>query len=98
MTRNQEIATTIRSQLYTMDTHAMMCFGVNQFLAVENGLQFRASGSKVKRGGRVEIKLNGKDLYDVEVFRVVKFEKKVIKRVEDVYVEDLMHNLWDILG
>ncbi len=98
MNQNMQIATTIRDQLYGIDAHAMMCLGVNKFVVVENGLQFCASGTKILRGGRVQITLNGLDLYDIEVFRVRKGQKNIVKTVNDIYFDNLTEVLTDIFG
>jgi len=95
---NLQIAKTIHQQMYALDTNAMMCMGVNQFIGGEDFLQFKASGCNVKRGGRVRVTLNGLDLYDVEVYRVAKLEKRTIKEVKDVYAEDLVNTIFEIIG
>jgi len=95
---NVQIATTIRNQLYGIDRLAMMCIGANQFVAIERGLMFKASGAKIRRGGRAKITLNGLDLYDIEVIRVNGTSIKTVKKVENVYFDDMTTVLSDIFG
>lgn len=103
MTRNLEIATTIKNQLYSMDKMQMWGLGAKKFVAIEKGLRFTVNGAKLK--GDIEITLDeGKDLYIVEfikIGRVMNKElkemgiksfnqvRKVLKRCEEVYTEDL---------
>jgi len=93
-----DIAKTIHQQMYAIDANAMMCIGAHGFVAHSEALVFKASGANVKRGGRVEVKLNGLDLYDVTVYRIVKFERRIIEEVKNVYAEDLCNIVFEIIG
>jgi len=95
---NLQVAKTIHQQMYTLDKNAMFCMGVHEFIGGKNFLQFKASGSNVKRGGRVRVTLNAADLYGVEVFRVIKGMKHTIKELHNVYAEDLVYDLFEIIG
>lgn len=100
---NKEIANTIWSQMKAIDTNLCMCMGVKNLCAVESGLEFKVSGLSFK--GIIQIKLNGKDLYDVSFIKPVRKQNKVakdlgvkmfdtsfetVKSFNDVYVDDLM--------
>ena len=63
---NREIAITILNQLGGRRFAVMT--GAKDFLAVKNGLQFKI-GRNISKANRVEIKLNGLDLYDVRFYR-----------------------------
>ena len=63
--------------------------GVKHFLLLNNGLSFKWP-SKDRGGNYVEITLNGSDLYDMEFYVVSGMTKKLVKKFEDVYAEDLM--------
>jgi len=53
------------------------------------GVSFRI-GMRAKKGIKaVIIKLNGRDLYDVEFGKMVNFEYKVVDSASDIYAEDL---------
>lgn len=68
MTRAQEIASTIQEQLGGRRFIAMT--GAKDFLATGSGLRFRIPKNHSK-ANRVEITLNGKDLYDMRFSRYV---------------------------
>ena len=102
-TRNQEIATIIRNQLYSLDKMQMFGLGAKNFVAIEKGLRFHVNGAKLK--GYVEIVLDeAKDLYNVEFIKmgrkinqelkamgIKSYDqvRKVVKRCEEVFCEDL---------
>jgi hypothetical protein len=46
----------------------------------------------------VTIKLNGRDLYDIEFGKIRKFEYKVSKREEDVFAEDMVNFIDSMVG
>ena len=85
-----KIANIIRDQIKTIDPMALWAWGAKDLVALEDGFQFKSSGM-VNWKGIVSIKLNGKDLYDVEFGRVRKFEYKSVKKVSDVFAEDLVN-------
>lgn len=84
------IATVIRDQIKTIDAMALWAWGAKDLIDLGDGLQFKSSGM-VTWKGLVSIRLNGKDLYDVEFGRVRKFEYKSVKKVNDVFAEDLVN-------
>ena len=52
----------------------------------------------VKNKGYITITLNGNDLYDVTFGKVLKFEYKELVRVEDVFVENLVETVDNMVG
>ena len=86
------IATTIRNQIMTIDGMALWAWGAKNLIALEDGLQFKSSGM-VKWKGFVTIKLNGRDLYDVEFGKVRKGEYTSVKKVSDIFAEDLVNTI-----
>jgi hypothetical protein len=90
----KRIANTIKQQI-GFDTLAYV--GANQFMYGEDDgkpyLQFKASGSKIQRGGRIRVLYDaGQDLYNVELWRVNMRAKEPVKRLrhaEGVYAENL---------
>lgn len=89
--RRMEIANIILQQLGGPARLKMMC-GAKDFIAVENGVQFRI-GRNAKNVNKVRIVLNGSDLYDVE-FGNLRVGKNVVYKIidssNDVYAEDLV--------
>jgi len=99
------VAKTILSQIKALDAWSLGAWGAKDLVALENGLQFKSSGGMVKNKGIVQIKLNGLDLYDVSFGKIRKYEYKEIEfggtirkyeykeieKVTDVFVEDLVN-------
>ncbi|MCP3764573.1 hypothetical protein NLX67_19720 [Domibacillus sp. A3M-37] len=88
-----QIANTILDQIRALDKWALPAWGANEFNAVKNGVQFKIKTPLYQRGVRVKITLNGKDLYDIEVFRIHGPNLKVIETAEDVFFEDLTERI-----
>lgn len=74
-----QVATTILNQMRVMDQNLCWCMGVTKPTAIKSGLEFKVSGLRYR--GKVQIILNGKDLYDVKVGKAMH---------KDIFVEDLM--------
>lgn len=88
MSTNKEIAKTIIRQMGANEFALMT--GAKNFVAVENGLSFKFAGGKCCR-----IILNGRDLYDIKVFRV-RLNKKTFEVIQtdlgeetDIYFDQL---------
>jgi len=92
------IAQTILSQIKMIDRMAMMAWGAKELVNMGNGLKFKTSGITPWKG-HVYIKYNeGTDLYDIDFFRIRKFEVKVDKAIEGVYAEDLVQIIDGFVG
>ena len=87
----------IYSQIKTMSPWAMAAWGTKELVVLKDGLQFKSSGM-VKNKGIIQIKLNGSDLYDVTFGKVRKFKYKELKKVTDVFVEDLIDTIDEMVG
>ncbi len=76
---NTTIASTIYGQIHALDGMAWYAWGSKNPVALEDGLQFDVNGLVFK--GKVIIKLNGADLYDITFGRVNRksFELEVQK-------------------
>lgn len=83
--RNKEIAQIILNQLGGAGRLNAMT-GAYNFVAIDNGVSFKI---KNRSANYIKIVLNGKDLYDVEIGRISGMNYKVVKKQEDVYVDDL---------
>jgi len=92
-----EVAKTILSQIKTLDRMAMCAWGAKDLVGMEDGLMFKSSGM-VRNKGKVMIKLNGNDLYDVTFGKIRKYEYKELARVEDVFVENLVETVDKMVG
>ena len=80
------IAETILRQMGGTGRLSVMV-GAYQFVALEDGVKFRFKGSK--KANLVMVKLTARDTYDVEFFKMAKFDYKQIAVVEDVYADQL---------
>jgi hypothetical protein len=92
------IAQTILSQIKTIDPRALWAWGAKNFVNTGDGLRFRTSGM-VKWKGYVYIKYNeGTDLYDIEFFRIRGANIKTDKGVTDIFAEDLVNIIDEVVG
>lgn len=94
---NFGIAGVVYSQIKTMSPWAMAAWGAKELVVLKDGIQFKSSGM-VKNKGIIQVKLNGSDLYDVTFGKVRKFKYKEIKKVTDVFVEDLIDTIDEMVG
>lgn len=87
------IAKTILSQIKALDFWAMGAWGAKELVAVNDGLKFKTTGM-VKWKGYVYVKYNqGTDLYDIDFFRIRSAQIKMDKKLEGVFVEDLVETI-----
>jgi len=92
------IAQTILSQIKTIDPRATWAWGAKNFVDMGDGLKFQSSGM-VEWKGHVYIRYNeGTDLYDIEFFRIRNAEIKPVKGVTDVFAEDLVRVIDEVVG
>jgi hypothetical protein len=92
------IAQTILSQIKTIDPMATFAWGAKDFMNMGDGLKFKTSGM-VKWKGYVYIRYNeGTDLYDIEFFRIRNFEIKTDKGMTDIFAEDLVNVIDEVVG
>ncbi len=96
--KSKKIAETILSQLRALDKWALGSWASREFVAIENGLQFRVRGTKIKVGGMVQITLNSRDLYDIKLLMVRGVTVKTKAEVTDVFVDTLVDALDSIIG
>jgi len=90
---DQTIAKTILEQLGG-NRFAQMT-GAKNFVNLGEGLAFQLADRKINR---VKVKLNGRDLYDVEFGQYRALEYKVKKTCTDVYAEDLQDVFTEATG
>lgn len=84
------VATIIRDQIRVLDRFAFGAWGAKDFVAMNDGLKFK-TGGMVRWKGYVYVKYDeGQDLYNVIFGRIRKYEWKVDKEVNGVFVEDLV--------
>jgi hypothetical protein len=82
-----DVATTIHKQITTIAPLAFMSWGASKFVRGDDSLSFQVGGLAMLKG-RVQVKLNSNDLYDVSF---VNFRRKFdTTTVNDVFVEDLV--------
>jgi hypothetical protein len=89
MATDMTVANTIWGQIKALDPLAFMAWGAQGFVGSDDSLQFTVGGL-TRWKGKVIIRLNGNDLYDVRFFR--SRGTKVLEDVTiyDVWVEDLV--------
>jgi hypothetical protein len=88
MTRNQEIAQTILSQIGGQRRLVLMT-GAKQFVAIESGLQFKIGGGAKDGINCVRVTLTPMDEYNVEFLRVRGMTCKTVAKHEGAHAEDL---------
>lgn len=99
MTENQRIAQTILEQLG--GARFLVMTGAKNLVAIERGLRMKLPANITKdRRNYFEIVLNGKDLYDLEAFRVVpsKPDRHKIMTGKDVSADMLQAFFTQITG
>lgn len=94
---NFGIAGVVYSQIKTMSPWAMAAWGAKELVVLKDGIQFKSSGM-VKNKGIIQVKLNGSDLYNVTFGKVRKFKYKELKKVTDVFAEDLIGVIDEMVG
>lgn len=85
-----QVAETIRRQINAIDRMAFAAWGAKHFVVNDRSLTFSTSGS-VRWKGKVTIKLNERDLYDVrftKLGRYLDIKEDVVHT--DVFVEGLV--------
>lgn len=84
------VARTILNQINTIDPRALMAWGAKDYVGSSNSIQFTVGGM-TRWKGKVIVKLNGSDLYDVRFFR--SRGVKILENVTatDIYAEDLVN-------
>ena len=87
------IARTIISQIKALDHMAMFAWGMINAVGLDDGVQFDVKGLKFR--GKVIIKLNAMDLYDITFGRMNRktFEFDVKHTAEGVYCDQLVEIL-----
>ena len=70
---------------------AMLMMGAKHILGDADSLRFRIQGCV--EINLVKVRLNGRDLYDVEFMKVRGLAFRVVATCQDVYAEDLNHTI-----
>lgn len=91
-------ATIIRDQIRSLDRWAFGAWGAKDFLNMGDGLKFKTSGM-VRWKGYVYIKYDeGRDLYNIDFFRVRNADIKYDRRLEGVFAEDMVELINGVVG
>ncbi len=92
------ITATIFNQIKLLDRRAMMAWGARELVAMKDGLKFKTSGM-VRWKGYVYVKYDeGRDLYNIDFFRVRNADVKYDRRLEGVFAEDLVDHISAVVG
>ena len=65
--------------------------GVQQFISLNDGIGIKWPNKNPSKGNYVEIRLNGSDLYDVTFFNAGRGAKKLVKKFDDIFFDDLVN-------
>ena len=87
---DQMIGRTILEQMGGQRRLSLM-LGVKQLILLKDGVAFAWPNRESSKGNYVEIRLNGADLYDVAFFNASRSGKKLVKKFDDLYAEDLVN-------
>jgi hypothetical protein len=91
-------ATIIRDQIRSLDRWAFGAWGAKDFLNMGDGLKFKTTGM-VRWKGYVYIKYDeGRDLYNIDFFRVRNADIKYDQRLEGVFAEDMVELINGVVG
>ena len=90
------IAQTIREQIENTDKFALWAWGAKDFVYADNGLKFKTSGG-VKFKGHVFIRLTGNDTYEVTTYRIRGVKVTYVHEFRDIYVENLVSVIKNIV-
>jgi hypothetical protein len=92
------LAQTILDQIKTLDPWAMGAWGAKNLVSMEDGLKFQTSGMTPWKGHVYVKYVYGKDLYEIQFYRIRKGEIKMDKVIEDVYAGDLVRLIDGFVG
>ncbi len=97
MATDLTVARTILDQIKTLDPRALWAWGAKDFIGSDSSIQFKVGGM-TRWKGKVIVKLNGSDLYDVRFFR--SRGTKILEDVTtgDVFAEDLVNIIDEKVG
>ena len=91
-------ATIIRDQIKAIDPMALFAWGAKDMVAMRDGLKFKSSGM-VKWKGYVYVKYDeGQDLYNIDFFKIRKYEIKYVEQLQGVFAEDLVNTIDSVVG
>jgi len=85
---DQTVAVTILKQLGGLGRLRAM-INIQQIEAKPQGIRFKFSNPNRSKPNHVEITLNGRDLYDIDFGRTVKYDVKPKSKATDIYASDL---------
>lgn len=92
------VAVIIRNQIRALDHWAFGAWGARDFLNMGDGLKFKTSGM-VRWKGWVYVKYDAaQDLYNIDFFRIRNAELKYDRRLEGVFVEDMVQRINEVVG
>lgn len=98
-----EVAQIILQQIKALNYWALGSWGARDYVGGKiydgnEGIKFKVNGTKTKRGSWIMITLNGKDLYDIRLYRIYKMEVIWEKEENDVFCEDLVEIIDSMVG
>jgi hypothetical protein len=92
------VAQIILSQIKQLDPMALFAWGAKDLINMGDGLKFKSSGT-VKWKGYVYIKYDeGQDLYNIDFFKIRKYELVYTDQLEGVFAEDMVRLIDGVVG
>ena len=94
------VAQEILSQILAIDRYALMAWGAKDFVAGAKDLTFVVRGTKAGPGSKIVITLEPDDTYKVTLWAIrgTPIKVKVIREERDVYVENLVSVIDEMVG
>jgi len=91
-------AQVILTQIKQLDRMAMGAWGAKELMDMGDGLKFKTSGM-VRWKGYVYVKYDRRlDLYHIDFFKIRQAEIKYTKRIDNVFVEDMVRLIDEVVG
>lgn len=92
------VAKEIVRQINTIDARAFLAWGAKEFVNMGDGLKFKTSGL-VRWKGYVNIRYDyGTDLYCIDFFKIRGVNIIPHENLENVFVEDLVKLIDEVVG
>lgn len=93
-----DFANRVIKQINTINRHALASWGFRKASYSDESFGFYVNGSKTRPGARIEIRINGNDLYDIDLFRVENTMVVYDEQLKNIYAEQLVDVIDGLVG
>ncbi len=93
---DNRVSKIILNQINAIDRWALASWGSKNYVSSPNSLTFDVRGSKFR--GRVIIKLNKRDTYDIEFGTIRKMEYTIKQKTKGVFADQLVNAIDNVVG